>query len=56
MIDPFAPKCYSLIQNNIDPNIGDELNFVACEQSFTPLCELNVRFKAGFNPLPTPVT
>ena len=31
--DPFAPKLYSLIQNNIDPNIIDGLNFVACEQT-----------------------
>ena len=35
MIDPFAPKFYSL--NNIGLNIGDGLNYVACEQTFT-LC------------------
>ena len=32
--DLFAPKFYSLIQNNIDPNFGDGLNFVKCENSF----------------------
>ena len=27
----FAPKFYSLIQNNIGPNFGDGLNFITCE-------------------------
>ena len=26
--DPFAPKCYSKIQNHIGPNIGDDVNIV----------------------------
>ena len=32
--DPFAPKFFSLVQNNISHNIGDGLNFVTCEQTF----------------------
>ena len=28
-------KClHTLVQNSIDPNIGDWLNFVRCEQTF----------------------
>ena len=40
--DPFAPKFYSLTQNDvISPNIADGLNFVTCEQTFTvPCCSL----------------
>ena len=33
MTDLFAPNFYSLIQNNIGPNIGDGLNFVMFEQT-----------------------
>ena len=33
--DPFAPKLYSLIQNDICPNFCDRLNFVTCEHSFS---------------------
>ena len=35
MTDPFAPKFYSLIQNNIDPNFSEGLNFFTCEQSLS---------------------
>ena len=35
MMDSFAPKLYSLIQNNIDSNFCDGLNFVTCEHSFS---------------------
>ena len=31
VVDPFAPKFYSLIQNGISPNLGDGLNFVMCK-------------------------
>ena len=31
--DIFVPKFYSLIQNNIGPNLSDRLNFVTCEYS-----------------------
>ena len=41
MTDPFAQKIYLPMQNNIDPNFGDELNFVTCEHSFT--CSTNNR-------------
>ena len=34
MMDPFTPKLYSSIQNNIDLNVEDGLNFVMCEQAF----------------------
>ena len=33
--DPLRPKLCSLIQNNIGSNIGDGLNFVACERTLT---------------------
>ena len=39
VVDPFAPKVYSLIQNNFAGNIGDGLNFFSCEQ--TILCREN---------------
>ena len=32
--DPFVPKFYSPIQNNVRPNFGEVLNFVTCEHSF----------------------
>ena len=31
----FSPKFYSLIQSNIGGDIGEVLNFVTCEQTFT---------------------
>ena len=34
-MDPFVPKLYPLIQNNIGSNFGDGLNFVTCEHSFS---------------------
>ena len=33
VINPHAPKYYSLVQNNFGGNFG--LNFVACEQGLT---------------------
>ena len=33
MTDPFALKFYSLVKNNIGPNIGNGLNFVTCDRS-----------------------
>ena len=33
-MDPFAPKFYSSMQNNIGTNTCDGLNFVTCEQTF----------------------
>ena len=35
VMDPFALKFYSPIQNNIGPNFGDGLDFVTCEQTLT---------------------
>ena len=35
VVDLFAPKFYSLIQNNIGLNFSDRLNFVTGEHSFT---------------------
>ena len=35
VMDPFAPKFYSIIQSNIGPNFGDGLYFVTCEHSFS---------------------
>ena len=34
-MDPFTPKFYSLVQNNIGSNFDDGLNFVTCEHSFS---------------------
>ena len=31
VVDQFAPKFYSPIQNNIGPNFGDGLNSVTCD-------------------------
>ena len=33
MADPFVPKFYSPIKNNICPNFSERLDFVLCEHS-----------------------
>ena len=33
-MDPFALKFYSQIQDNIEPNFGDDLNFATYEHGF----------------------
>ena len=35
MSGPYAPKFYSLFENNIDLNFGDGLNFIICEHFVT---------------------
>ena len=45
--DPFALKFFSLIQNNISPNFGDELNFVTWEHSLRSVTMYRPKTVAG---------
>ena len=41
-LDPFAPKFYSSIQNNIGQNFGEGLNFTTCEHSLSGLVQRSI--------------